>query len=269
MCNIDHPDVVHIGVRARTMAWNKECLINIGWRAPHMRNVNKILWIDADVEFRNPNWAVDSCNALDRFLVIQPWSTAEDLGPDGEPMRIKGQHIQVSFCRVWRERAAIDNWGGKAHEGVYDYPHPGYAWGALKNEVLIKTGGLIEGSGLGAGDHQMAMAFVNKVDSAIHGGTNVHYQMAIRGWAETAYRAVQGRIGYVKGKLEHQFHGAKSKRKYYERWQILIDHNFNPLTDLIINEWGVVELAGNKPMMEHAFHCYYEQRDEDANILTD
>ena len=58
----------------------------------------------------------------------------------------------------------------------------------------------------------------------------------------------------------------KDKRKYQERWETLVKHGFNPVTDLRRNLDGVIELAGNKPAMEQDFDRYFRQRDEDANI---
>jgi len=146
------------------------------------------------------------------------------------------------------------------------YPHPGYAW-AIWRETLNGVGGLIEVNGLRAGDHQMAMGFVGKLDQGIHGMTPPDYQAAVRTWMERAHKFAQGSVGYVQGTLEHAFHGAKDKRQYHERWDILVTHKFNPVTDLKRNVYGVLELAGNKPAMERAFDSYYRQRDEDANVL--
>jgi hypothetical protein len=261
----DDPHVQHIAVRADTLAWNKEGLINLGIQrlAP---DAKYIAWIDADIEHRNRNWASDTVHSLQQYAVVQTWSEALDLGPSGEPMEIKGFHVQTSFAKVWREMGDIKPWKGK--EGAYSqsmmYPHPGYSW-AIRRDVLNNIGGLIDISGLGAGDHQQAMAFVGKIERAIHGQTSPEYQAAVRAWADRAYKYVQGNVGYVQGTLEHAFHGEKDLRKYHERWDVLIKHGFNPVTDIKRNLWGVPELAGNKPEMARDFDRYFRQRMEDAN----
>lgn len=258
--------VEHIPVRARTLAWNKEALLNVGLARSRYRTPY-IAWIDADVLFSKPNWAVETVHALQQYAVVQPWSSALDLGPEGEPMLIKGFHVQTSFAKVWHELGDIGPI--EAGEGPYAagwaYPHPGYAW-AIRRDTLNDIGGLIEASGLGAGDHQMAMAFIGKFENSIHGAMHPHYQAMVRGWAEKAYRYVQGNLGHVGGTISHLWHGEKSRRKYEDRWQILIDEQFNPLTDLSRNLDGVIELAGNKPRLAHRFDQYFRQRDEDANI---
>ena len=263
----EDPHVTHVPVRARTLAWNKECLINIGIHRGLPPDAQYIAWIDADIEHRNRNWASDTVHALQQYRVVQTWSEALDLGPRGEPMQIKGFHVQTSFAKVWRELGDFQPWRGP--DGAYGssmaYPHPGYSW-AIRRHVLENCGGLIEVSGLGAGDHQMAMGFVGKIKNAIHGETPQTYQHAVRAWAERAHTYVQGDLGYVNGTVEHWFHGEKDKRKYHERWQTLIEHGFCPIADIRRNLDGVIELAGNKPAMARAFDRYFRQRDEDANI---
>lgn len=259
--------VEHIAVRAETLAWNKENLINIGFARSRHRS-RKVAWIDADVIFQNRHWREETEHALEQYKVVQPWASALDMGPDGEPMLVKGFHVQTSFAKVWHKTMAItpDSGMSGAYAAGWQYPHPGYAW-AAQREALNKAGGLIEASGLGAGDHQMAMAFVGKIENAIHGATHPDYQANIRSWAERAYKIVQGEIGHVNGTVSHLFHGQKDKRRYHERWQILIEEKFNPVTDLRRNLDGVLELAGNKPRMAHRFDQYLRERDEDQNIL--
>jgi hypothetical protein len=252
------PHVNHVPVRAKTLAWNKENLINIGiQRLPE--SAQRIAWIDADVEFRANNWAMDTLHALEQYPVVQPWSEALDLGPDGSPMFIKGRHVQTAFCKVWRH-------GGQTPGEPYAYAHPGYAW-AARRATLDSLGGLLETCGLGAADHQMAMAMIGDVKNAIHGATTADYQQQIINWARRAEVFVAGKIGYCQGVLEHAFHGEKAKRQYHGRWQILVDHQFSPSVDLRKNSFGVIEFAGNKPALEIAVDRYYRSRDEDQNVL--
>lgn len=261
------PSYEHIGVRAKTLAWNKECLINLGVARSRIRTPY-VAWIDADIEFRRRDWAVETVHALQQYRVVQPWGDALDLGPRGEPMMVKGVHVQPSFGRVWHEQRRIEAQSTGGYGGGWWYPHPGYAW-AIRREVLDGIGGLLEVSGLGAGDHQMAMAFIGQFGHAIHSETTRAYQEAVLGWGRRAHAVVQGDLGYVPGTVEHQWHGSKAKRRYQERWSILVEHGFDPVTDLRRNLDGVVELAGNKPAMTAAFDRYFRERDEDANIVVD
>lgn len=252
------PGVRHIGVRHKTLVWTKENLINIGINALQPE-AEYVAWIDSDVEFRSRNWASDTVHALQQYDVVQPWSEALDLGPDGSPMLVKGKHVNIAFCKVWRHQ-------GQVRGEPYDYAHPGYAW-AARRHTLLKIGGLFELCGLGAADHQMAMGMIGNVKNSIHGSTTQAYQDAVKAWGRLAYKHIGGKNGFVQGVVEHQFHGAKDKRQYHGRWDILIRHKFDPIEDLTRNRYGVLELAGNKPDLAREIDGYFRSRDEDANVL--
>ena len=140
--------VNHIGVRARSMIWNKEALINIGMgRLPG--DWKYVAWIDADIAFRRDDWAAETVQALQIYDVVQPWAHCYDLGPDGE-------HLQVhtSFASMAAQGRAIRPIGTYG----YEFAHPGYGWAATRG-AMDYLGGLIEAS-LGAGDHHMALALI-------------------------------------------------------------------------------------------------------------
>jgi hypothetical protein len=255
----------HIKTRASTTAWSKESAINVGIHSlPH--EAEYVAWIDADVEFRDRNWAAETVHALQMQPVVQPWSEAVDLGPKGEVMTVKGRQVQTSFGWVWREFGnVVDWWRNQQNNIPYSYPHSGYAW-ASTMQWLNDVGGLLDFSGLGAGDHQMSLAMVGEVDKAIHGLSTPSYRAHVKAWAERAYRYTQGHVGFLHGRIEHQWHGEKSLRKYVERWDILNRYGFDPLTDVHRNRYGILELSNNKPEMRRAFEQYFLQREEDANI---
>ena len=52
------------------------------------------------------------------------------------------------------------------------------------------------------------------------------------------------------------------------RWDMFLDHGFDPLVDLKRNTYGVLEFSGAKPDLERAFDRYLRSREEDANMLT-
>ena len=245
--------VNHIGVRARTLVWAKENLINLGisrlrddWRY--------VAWIDADVLFRRTDWASATVDALQQYDLVQPWSDCYDLGP-------RGEHLQAhrAFCRQWIDRQPIG-------PGPYVFAHPGYAWAATR-PALNYLGGLIETASLGAADHHMALALVGQVQASLPAGITEAYANPLREWQARAERFIAGNIGCIAGTLEHFWHGAKEKRQYVDRWQILVRHQFDPALDLKRNVSGVLELAGNKPGLRRDIEYYLRSRDEDSNSL--
>ncbi len=245
--------VRHIPVRAKSMAWIKENLLNIGIaRLPD--SAKYIAWIDADIVFRRTDWAAETVHALQFYDLVQPWSDCYDLGPHGE-------HLQLhrSFCRQWRDNKPIS-------KPYCTFAHPGYAWAATR-QALEWLGGLIDTAALGAADHHMALALVGRVESSVPAILGQGYRRPLLAWQSRAQRHVAGNIGALDGTIEHFWHGAKKLRRYVERWDILGAHQFDPDTDLRRNTHGVLELLGNKPDLRRAVQTYFRQRDEDSNSM--
>jgi hypothetical protein len=258
------PRVTHIGVRATTLAWSKECLLNIGVsRLPPA--AEKIATLDADIAFRRPNWAAETIAALDLYPVVQTWDTAYDLGPHDE-------HIQThkSFASVWHSGQPVLASGShfwRFNGGPYEYPHPGYAWG-WQRRALDRIGGLFDLGGMGSGDHHMALGMIGRPDASLPQGVTQSYANAVTSWSRRAKAEINGKLGFVHGTIEHPFHGRKIDRGYESRWEMFLKHDFDPLTDLKRNTSGVIEFAGNKPDLERAFDRYLRAREEDVNTLT-
>lgn len=256
--------VTHVPLRATTMAWSKECALNI---AIHNmpQTAAKIATLDADITFRIAGWATNTLNALDLYEVIQPWATAYDLGP-------QDQHIYAhqSFASVYHSGKPVTvtdpkQWAFSG--GPYLYPHPGFAW-AWQRQLLNRAGGLFEFGGMGSGDHHMALGMVGKVWASLPNGVTAGYRNAVTAWANLAASAINGKIGFCGGTIEHTFHGRKGDRGYETRWGMFLDHGFDPLVDLKRNTSGILEFSGNKPDLERAFDRYLRAREEDVNTLS-
>jgi hypothetical protein len=257
----DTPGVSHVGVRHHTFSFNKECLLNLGIQDVVRRDPDAryIATIDADVRFRQKGWAAETVHALQRFDVVQPWVDCYDLGPNGEHLE-----LHRSFGKLWADQTPLIQ-GPNAAYGPYQFGHPGYAW-AYRRSVLSELGLLVETAVLGAADHHMAMAFIGRVMDSVPRNLGPNYIAPLVRWQDRARRFGMN-MGYVPGTIEHDFHGSKRKRRYIERWDILHKHNFDPITDLIKNEFGVTELAGNKPGLRMDIERYFSERSEDENCL--
>lgn len=255
------PGIRWIGTRCKTMAWSKESALNVGIKSlPH--DAKYVSWVDMDIEFRDRNWAVETIHALQLDPVVQPWSEALDLGPKGEVMEVKGKQVATSFGYIYRETDRVNDWW--KDKPAYIYPHSGYAW-AARMEFLDDVGLLLDFSGLGAADHQMSLGMIGSIDQACHGLSSPSYKAQVKAWGDRAFSACKGHVGYVPGRIEHNFHGPKHLRRYVERWDILNKHNFDPTTDLHRNRYGILELSGNKPDFSRDVVSYFSQRNEDLN----
>ena len=62
----------HIKVRLHDVLWVKENLINIGFSS--LGDWQYGCWIDRDIQFANPDWALESVEKLKNYDIIQPFS---------------------------------------------------------------------------------------------------------------------------------------------------------------------------------------------------
>lgn len=254
-----HHEVTEVGhlrhhqVRTRSEIWCKESLINLGVRHLLPTSWRYVAWVDCDVEFRDPSWALETMHQLQHFAVVQPWQNALDLGPHGNVMQTFS-----SFGYRYQQGGQMQ---AKATD-PYPYGHCGFAW-ACTRAFWEAAGGLVDHAILGSADHHMAWACVGKVEQTIYGGISVGYGRRLREWQARASRASRGEVGYVPGRIEHSFHGAKRKRGYQTRWQILLRHGYDPDRDLVHDEQGLVQLVG-KHGLEREIAKYNLSRHEDS-----
>ena len=141
-----------------------------------------------------------------------------------------------------------------------DFWHPGYAW-ACTRRAYKKMGGLYDLSILGSGDHNMALSIVGKSASSVNENVSVDYKNSV----SNLERKMQNlRLGYVPGVIKHYFHGTKINRKYSERWQILVDHQYSPNLHLIREKHGILQPSPECPpkLLDDILN-YFKERNED------
>ncbi len=254
LSKVGAPHVNYVPVRHTTIVWHKESLLNIGFsRLP--RDAAYVAWIDADVTFRDPNWAAETVHALQQYAVVQPWQNCYDLGPRGEHLE-----LHTSFCSLVQEGKPITPKWNQYHT----FGHPGYAW-AMRRETLANLGGLYAAAALGSADHNMALAMLGRVNETFPSDISPTFTQTMAAWQARAIEFVGQRIGFVPGTIEHGFHGPKASRNYVSRWDILRKSKFDPLTDLKPNLDGVIELSGSKKGLQRDIEAYFRARDEDSN----
>lgn len=242
----------HLQLRVSTHAWIKENMINLGVRHLLPRDWKYLAWIDADVEFRNPSWAQETLYQLQHFAIVQPWAHCADLGARG------------SIYTTTASFGYTDSTGTRRVQtpNGYTYGHTGYAW-ACTRAFWEQVEGLVDFCILGSADHHMALACVGECERTIHTKMISPFHRRLLEWQARAVRASKSEVGYVEGRIEHNFHGNKKFRYYRERWQILVEHQFNPDTDTMKDAQGVIHIVG-KPKLEAAIRKYHRARNEDS-----
>jgi hypothetical protein len=246
----------HLQLRTNTAPlWHKENMINIGIKKLLPLNWKAMAWIDADIEFENPYWALDTLKILNGAKdIVQLFSHAVDMNIKGLAMNaFSGFGYQYSKKLPYQK-------GGKA---MNQY-HPGYGW-AITRKVFDKMGSIYEDSILGSGDHNMALAFIGDGIKSLHINVDKDYKQSIYDFER---RCKGFRLGYTPGVIRHYFHGAKAKRFYVERWQVLIKHKYSPQKYIEKNKDGLLIPTKDCPAeLLKDIYAYFASRDEDEGMI--
>lgn len=243
----------HLQLRSSQEIWHKENMINLAeeWLLP--RNWKYACWSDTDVFWVDDNWAQETLQQLQHYSIVQPWRDCVDLNHLGCISR----HFK-SFG--YQHRRGVPK--QTCPSEPYEYAHSGFAW-ACRRDFWEQIEKLIDWSLLGSADHHMAWGMINGMNSSVHGLVHENFKKLAYEWQRKAFRACQGRIGFTPTRIEHHFHGPKGRRMYRERWQILLDHGFDPIHDLSYDSQGLIRLLG-KPQLLQACHDYLNHRHEDS-----
>jgi len=252
----ESPSVIR--VRTRDVMWQKERLLNIALsRLPSQ--CSKIAWLDCDILFQNPEWAVQASRLLDSYRVVQLFDRVIRLPK--EHVFFSGQgDAWESFASVYQERPNQLLRGDFAMHG-----HSGFAW-AARREVLQENG-LYDACISGSGDHMMAHAFCGDWESTcidrIIGQNNPH-RAHFSDWCRRTYKNVRASVGCVAGTLLHLWHGDVDNRRYVTRNKELAALGFDPGHDIKIDDAGCWKWASEKPTLHRWARRYYARRKEDG-----
>ena len=212
-------------------------------------NWKAFAWIDADIEFDNPSWPIDTLKVLNGCRdVVQLFSHAIDMDQNKDPL-----NTFYSFgFQYSKNREYTPKW------------HPGFAW-ACTRKAYETMGGLYETSILGAGDHNMALSFINKGRLSISGKATDDYKDSVQ---EFENKIKNLRLGYIPVIICHHFHGSKKFRKYTERWQILINNQYSPTLHITKNSDGLLIPTDKCPkQLLKDIYTYFSERNEDEFLL--
>ena len=240
----------HLQLRTNDLIWHKENMINLGVKYLLPSNWKAMAWIDADVEFENPDWAINALKILNGCKdIIQLWSHCDDMYSNNMTMRIF-HSFGYEYCK------------GKPYiSSGPNYWHPGYAWACTK-KAYDKMGGIFESAILGSGDNVIALSLIKNGLKAINKDSSEGYKKIV---LDLQNNVKHLRLGYIPGVIRHYYHGSKKDRKYTQRWMILLKYNFDPILDLQKNDIGLLVPTErcNKEMLKE-INNYFKERNEDG-----
>jgi hypothetical protein len=239
----------HLQLKTDTPIWHKENMVNLAVKYLLPSNYKAFAWIDADIEFENNSWALDTLKILNGCKdVVQLFSHCIDMSNDYTNMSIFN-----SFGYSFNKNKKFTTMG-------LDYWHPGYAW-AITRKAYEKIGGLYDKGVLGSGDNIMALSFVNRCKSM----NNINYGDDYNN-SMLEYQTISSklRLGYVPGVIRHHYHGSKKNRNYTERWKILMKHKFSPIEHLTYDNQGILIPTNSfSSEFKEDIMNYFNERKED------
>jgi len=239
----------HLQLRTDIPLWHKENMINLGIRRLLPDNWKAVAWIDADIEFENSMWALDTLKLLNGYKdIVQVFSHCVDMGKDESAMRVFS-----SFGFQYEKKQ-------KFCKDAANFWHPGYGW-AITRRAYEKIGGLLECAILGSADNIMSLSIIDRGLKSINPASTDDYKNRI---LEFQNKVKMLRLGYIPGLIRHYYHGQKKNRMYVERWRILVDNGFSPSRHITTDKSGVIVPTAECPKkMLAEISEYFFARNED------
>ena len=186
----------HLQLRCETPLWHKENMINLGVKRLLPESWKAMAWIDADLEFTNPNWVSDALLLFNQGKdIIQLFDVVTN--------------ISLERKRIYALRVAYVT---------------GYAW-ACTRSCYERMGGLYEYNIIGGGDTILYKSINNKIDSVFVPNMTVEYINSIKEYSE---RCKDLQYGNISGQILHHFHGSYENRQYGTRKEILYSFFYKP-----------------------------------------
>ena len=237
----------HLQLRAGHTLWLKENMINLGVQTLLPPDWKAFAWIDSDLEFESLTWAMDTLKLLNgAFDIVQLFSHCVDMNAQGEAM--------TNFSSFGYNYTKLKRYCGSGP----NYYHSGFAW-AMTRKLFEKLGGLYENAILGSGDYVIASCTIDRAHKCIPLCSDGYTTNALEYQEKMKY----ARLGYVPGVIRHHFHGSKKNRKYRERNQILIEHEYDPTVHLTKDSNGLIQLISQKARLQRDILEYFKERKED------
>jgi hypothetical protein len=239
----------HLQLRTEHAIWHKENMINLGIQKLLPADWKAVAWIDADIDFEQNDWALDTLKILNGARdIVQLFSHAVDMDANEETMNVYNS-FAFQFSKDLPYSHKFPN-----------YWHPGYAWACTRN-AYEKMEGLFELGILGASDHIMSFCLTNKGLQSVNDKYSEDFKNEIKKFQKRVKRL---RLGYVPGTIRHFFHGSKLNRKYIERNEILLRYQYSPSLHLSRDSQGVLVPSPQfSPEFLKEILDYFQQRNED------
>jgi hypothetical protein len=203
----------------------------------------KLLFMDADIYYREQDWYTIISSSLDKHECVQPYE--------------KVHYLDLSYKYIYKTAWSCLKNEKKVHESTYSV---GFAWAMQRS--YYNSSGFYDYCIIGNSDLLSSVHFNGKMlDNSVGIVTRLH---KIK-YAEYLKTPKPKGIDYCRLTLYHMYHGSLKNRNYWERNFIFgsIDDNIHNL--IMVNTDGVFEWK-TQDLVDHwnpVILKYFKDRDDD------
>lgn len=239
-----------------SVMWQKERLINYGIsKLPS--DCRFFGWFDCDILFLNQDWAEISIDILKKGAIItQPFKKVY-FAPKNEAEFSPFYKCQQGV--LWQYKIH-KNWLERRKSKELGFSSPGFAWCVNSDE--FKRVGLYDRCITGSADTFLVDCLLGSND--IHGyssKTTKSMDLDMDLYRDKV-KSFGLRIDYSPVDVLHLYHGSIPNRNYMSRHEILQKHEYDPKTDIKL-ENDVFEWDSDKVGMHEDIKRYFFDRKED------
>lgn len=267
----DEADVMHqIRGGPQHILWQKERLLNLALaRLPE--DCTAVAWLDCDIVFANPLWAVQAAALLETHQLIQLFDRIVYLPREASDAQSMPPLIEASERWHW-QAGAVSNallpqpvpYPKLNQRGTATTGNTGMAWAAQR--CWLNRHGFYDRAIVGGGDDYLfsaALDLASRLDAPLPSGTPA--RLDLDRWAQGLRADLQTPLAYVAGTIFHCWHGELSDRGYEKRHRGLAQFNFDPTTDIHLDDNGCWCWSSEKPDLHAYLSGYFQSRREDGS----
>jgi hypothetical protein len=253
-----------VQLHSSAVLWQKERLLNVALKSlPD--SCDKVAWLDCDIIFESDDWAERASRALDELALLHLFQERKELPMDFRPHTTEFSHATLKTQSLVYQLAI-----GEITTQEVSVPTPplkgstcGLAW-ASRRDILAEHG-LYDACIVGGGDKAILCAALGVFDDfaqtrEMNPQRTEHYLA----WAKPYFNRVGGRVGSVPGRVFHLWHGDLNNRRLLERNRLFAQFDFDPSSDIALDENGCWRWSSNKTEMHAFIRHYFESRKEDG-----
>lgn len=252
---------IYVPLVNSAVLWHKESLLNIALKyIPD--HIEYVVWLDCDIIFENKHWASDLPFYLEKFNLVQLFSSLYDLRKDDSQLN-KNELSLTGYSIAYLNSTNTIYQSSLNPKSTVDMRSTlfGLAWGAKKS--VLTTHGFYDAMIVGSGDRSMYCAAIGEYtiikDSLRLNEKRFNHFL---NWAIPFHESIRGKIGYLEGNLFHLWHGEINNRKYLERHIEFSELSFDPFSDIYKTPNGTWNWSNNTENYQVFLKNYFSQRQE-------